>query len=69
MSCHTLVTEFPDSKYAAEARRIYAELPPETKKDLPPLPQEPSRTTAPDLAPVPNEPYGEAEPPAGKVRL
>lgn len=68
-SCHTLLTDFPDSKYAPEARRIYNELPPDTKKHLPPLPMQPNRTTAPDLTPVPNGPYEEAGGSVGKVKL
>jgi hypothetical protein len=69
MQCHVLLTEFPNSKDESQARRIWNELPAETKKDLPPLPGQPSRTTAPELAPVPNEPYSGTDPPAGRVKL
>ncbi|HEX6985054.1 MAG TPA: outer membrane protein assembly factor BamD [Planctomycetaceae bacterium] len=69
VTCHTFLTKFPNSRHAPEARKIWAELPPETKKHLPPLPSAPSRTGEPDLAPVPDEPYGGADPPAGRVKL
>jgi TolA-binding protein len=60
LTCHTLLTEFPDSKYAAEARQIYNRLPAETKQHLPPLANEAVRTRPPNLAPTPDGPYEDA---------
>jgi len=71
-ACHTLLTDFPNSQYAPQARKIWQGLPPETKKHLPPLPNEPARSAAPDLEPVPPldpGPYTERDAPPGKVKL
>ncbi|MBA3315519.1 MAG: outer membrane protein assembly factor BamD [Planctomycetota bacterium] len=69
VQCHALLTEYPNSKYAAEARKIYSELSADDKKHLPPLPTPPRVVPEPSLERIPNEPYGEAEPPAGRVKL
>ena len=68
VSCHALLTEFPNSKYAAEARKIYAGLSADDKKHLPPLPNSPKSVPEPSLERIPG-PYGEADPPAGRVKL
>ncbi len=67
--CHTLLTEFPDSKHAPEARRIYNSLPSSTKVHLPPLPNQPTRTAAPNLAPVPDRAYEDVGETAGRAKL
>jgi outer membrane protein assembly factor BamD (BamD/ComL family) len=69
VTCHTLITKYPSSRFAPQARKIYAELPDKAKEHLPPLPHEPSRTATPELHPVPNEPYGQGDPTPGRVRL
>lgn len=68
MACHSFLTNHPDSKHAPKAREIYAELPAEHKKYLPPLPTQPKRVGDPDLQPVPSESYGRSEP-SGRVKL
>ena len=46
MSCYTLITEHPDSKYVPRAWEVLDSLPPSAKESLPPLPPRKS-TTAP----------------------
>ena len=65
VTCHTLVDEYPDSKQAAQARRLYNALSAEAKAHLPPLAAEPQRVAPPNLEPVP---YPQAGAP-GRVSL
>ena len=67
VACHALITDYPDSKYAGPARKIYSELPADSKVHLPPLPAEPSRTVMPDLQPVPATAEGGS--PSGRASL
>lgn len=69
VACHALLTEYPDCKYAPEARKIYSELPADDKKHLPRLPTPPKSVPEPALEQIPNEPYGGADAPAGRVKL
>lgn len=69
-TCHAMLTDYPNSQYAAEARKVWRELPAEAKRHLPPLPTEPTRTGAPDLEPVPYDgASAEGDAPTGKVKL
>jgi outer membrane protein assembly factor BamD (BamD/ComL family) len=69
VACHALLTEYPNCKYAPEARKIYAELSAEDKKHLPSLPNPPKSVPEPTLEQIPNEPYGGADAPPGRVKL
>jgi outer membrane protein assembly factor BamD (BamD/ComL family) len=70
VECHALLTDYPNSKYAPEARKIYAGLSTEDKKHLPPLPTPPTVVPEPNLEQIPNDSYESSEPATpGRVKL